>query len=67
MADIHTINVGSTSYDIAAKKLNTARTINGMSFNGTAAINNYGVCSTAAATAAKTVTVGSTFSLVTGA
>jgi hypothetical protein len=38
-----------------------------MSFNGTAAVNNYGVCDTAADTAAKTVTVGSTFSLVTGA
>ena len=50
-----------------ATKLATARTINGMSFDGSAAINNYGVCSTAAGTAAKTVTVGSTFSLVTGA
>ena len=56
-----------TGNSATATKLATARTINGMSFNGTAAINNYGVCSTAAATAAKTVTVGSTFALVTGA
>jgi hypothetical protein len=27
MADIHTIKIGSTSYDIAANKLKTARTI----------------------------------------
>ena len=50
-----------------AAQLTTARTINGMSFNGTENINNYGVCETAAGTAAKTVTVGSTFTLATGA
>ena len=51
----------------SATKLATARTINGMSFDGSAAVHNYGICSTAAGTAAKTVTVGSTFSLVEGA
>lgn len=51
----------------AADKLKTARTINGIKFDGTANVHNYGVCSTAAATAAKTVTVGGTFVLATGA
>ena len=50
-----------------ADTLSTARTINGMQFNGSANINNYGVCSTAAGTKAKEVTVGSDFTLVTGA
>lgn len=52
---------------VAASKLATSQTINGMSFDGSAAINNYGVCSVAATNAAKTVDVGSTFSLVPGA
>lgn len=51
----------------SATKLTTERTINGLKFNGTSNINNYGVCSTAAATVAKTVTVGGTFVLETGA
>lgn len=46
--------------------LQTARTIDGVSFNGSAAITHYGACSTAAATAAKTVTLAG-FSLVSGA
>lgn len=50
----------------SATKLATARTIDGVSFNGTAAITHYGTCSTAAATAAKTVALTG-FSLVTGA
>ena len=50
----------------SATKLATARTIDGVSFNGTAAISHYGVCSTAAATAAKTVACTG-FTLVTGA
>lgn len=49
----------------SATKLATARTIDGVSFNGSAAITHYGTCSTAAATAAKTVALTS-FSLVTG-
>lgn len=53
-------NSGSTT------KLATARTIDGVSFNGTAAITHYGTCSTAAATVAKTVTLTG-FTLVTGA
>ena len=49
-----------------AYKLQTARTIDGVSFNGTANITHYGTCSTAAATAAKTVACTS-FTLATGA
>ena len=49
-----------------ATQLATARTIDGVSFNGTTAITHYGTCSTAAATAAKTVSLTG-FSLVTGA
>lgn len=50
----------------SADKLATARYINGVSFNGTANITNYVECTTAAATAAKTVTVTG-FSLIKGA
>lgn len=47
--------------------LQTARTINGMTFNGSTNITNYGVCSTVAATVEKAVTVNSTFVLAEGA
>lgn len=50
----------------SATKLATARTIDGMSFNGTANIAHYGTCSTAAATAAKVVSLTG-FTLDTGA
>lgn len=49
-----------------ATKLQTARTIDGVSFNGSAAIIHYGTCSTAASTAAKVVSCTG-FTLVTGA
>ena len=49
----------------SATKLATARAIDGVSFDGSAAIIHYGTCSTAAATAAKTVACTS-FTLVTG-
>lgn len=49
-----------------ATKLATARTIDGVDFNGSAAITHYGTCSTAAGTAAKTVAITG-FKLVTGA
>lgn len=49
-----------------ATKWKTARTINGMSVDGSANGTNYGVCYTAAATVEKTV-VCTEFSLVTGA
>ena len=50
----------------SATKLATARTIDGVSFNGTANITHFGKCSTEAATAAKTVSVTG-FTLATGA
>lgn len=49
----------------SATKLQNARTIDGMSFNGTAAITAYGTCGTDAATAAKVVSC-SNFTLITG-
>lgn len=49
-----------------ATKLATARTIDGVDFDGSAAISHYGTCSTAAATAAKVVALTG-FKLVTGA
>lgn len=50
-----------------ATTLETARTIDGVSFNGSANIVHYGVSSTVAATATKTVTLTSDFTLATGA
>lgn len=50
----------------SATKLATARTIDGVSFNGTANITHYGICETAAGTAAKVVSLTG-FTLATGA
>ena len=52
-----------------ADQLNTARNIDGVSFDGTANIHHYGECSTAAGTAAKTVTLSDSmsFTLAAGA
>lgn len=49
-----------------ANQLTNSRAIDGVNFNGTADINHYGTCSTAAATAAKTVALTG-FTLVAGA
>lgn len=49
-----------------AGSLTTARAINGINFNGTTNVSNFGVCSTAASVAAKTVTINN-FVLETGA
>lgn len=49
----------------SANKLATGKAIDGVTFDGSAAIVHYGTCSTAAATAAKTVACTS-FTLVTG-
>ena len=66
----HTHNyAGSSSAGGAANsatKLQTARTIDGVDFNGASAIMHYGTCGTAAATAAKVVACTG-FKLVTGA
>ena len=56
------ITAGSVS---SASKWTTARNINGMSVDGSANRFNYGTCSTAAGTAAKTVSCTG-FTLVTG-
>lgn len=72
-----TQNIGSSSLPFAtvyantfngnlSGKLTTARSIDGMAFDGSSAITHYGTCSTAANVAAKTVTLTG-FSLVTGA
>ena len=50
----------------SAAKLTTARSVDGVNFDGTADIGHFGICSTAAATAAKTVALTG-FKLVTGA
>ena len=55
---------GNTSGTVA--KLTTPRSIDGINFDGSAAITHYGTCSTAAATAAKVVACAG-FTLVTGA
>ena len=66
----HTHNyAGSSSAGGAANsatKLQTARTIDGVDFNGASAIMHYGTCGAAAATAAKVVACTG-FKLVTGA
>lgn len=50
----------------SATKLQTIRKVDGVNFDGSADITHYGTCSTAAATAAKTVTLNG-FNLATGA
>ena len=59
-------DVGSIAISEVADKLSTPRTIDGVSFDGSADIVHFGVCTTAASTAAKTVSI-SGFTLVTGA
>lgn len=59
-------SLGSGYRVAAANQWVTTRNINGMAINGTSNRVNYGSCSTAAATAAKTVAC-SGFALVTGA
>lgn len=60
-------NTADANKNVAtAKKWTTARNINGMSIDGSENSTNYGTCSTAAATAAKTVSCTG-FALVTGA
>ena len=56
---------GAASADVAVK-LKTARAIDGVNFDGSAAITHYAECSTAAATAAKVVSLAG-FTLVKGA
>jgi len=66
MAQIDQIEVGETTYDLVAQSIASPANIDGVSFDGNGDISHYSVCSTSAATAAKTVGVDG-FSLVTGA
>ena len=50
-------DVGSIAISEVADKLSTPRTIDGVSFDGSADIVHFGMCSTAAATAAKYVSI----------
>lgn len=59
-------DLSETAFDGIALKWRTARNINGMSVDGSENRMNYGTCSTASATAGKTVDCKG-FSLVTGA
>jgi len=54
---VHPAQTSVTGNAGTATKLATSRTIDGLSFNGTANVSRYAVCSTAANDAAKTVTV----------
>ena len=51
---------------LSATKLTTARTIDGISFDGTANIDHYGECPTPAATVAKVVTLSETSGFTLG-
>ncbi len=58
--NITALNSGKLDADanaVSATKLRTARSIDGVSFDGSSAISRYGVCSTNAKTAAKAVTI----------
>ena len=59
-------NASTATTATKANQLTTARTIDGVSFNGTGNITHFGTCSTAAGTAAKVVSC-SNFTLATGA
>jgi len=61
-----TIKAALSGNATTATTLATSRAIDGVAFNGSAAITHYGTCSTAAATTAKVVSCTG-FSLVTGA
>ena len=64
--ELPTAHGGTGRTDGKAVGLATARTIDGVSFNGTANISHFGTCSTAAATAAKVVSCTG-FTLAKGA
>ena len=63
---VHPLQTSVSGNAGSATKLATSRTIDGVSFNGSANITHYGTCSTAAATAAKVVSLPG-FTLATGA
>ncbi len=64
---INNINAGGTVYGIGAESLTSQNGIDGLEFNGSGNVTRYAVCSTAASTAEKTVTLGANFTLAAGA
>ncbi len=58
--------LAKTASAVSAAKLDTARILDGVQFDGTANVSHYAVCNTAAETAEKTITVDR-FSLQAGA
>ena len=60
------VKVDSEGFLYVPNKLETARLIDGVYFDGSSNIHHYGTCGTTGATAAKTVSI-TNFSLVTGA
>ena len=66
MSTLKRVSAKGTAYDIGDGVLQTPVTIDGVSFDGSANITHYGVCSTAAGTAAKTVSIAG-FVLAAGA
>jgi len=63
---VHPAQTAITGNAGTATKLATARAIDGVSFDGSAAISRYGVCATIAKTAAKAVSITG-YTLVSGA
>ncbi|MBR1988825.1 MAG: hypothetical protein IKA36_07305 [Clostridia bacterium] len=65
---VHPLQTSVSGNAGTATKLKTAVKIDGFSFDGSASINHYATCSTAAATVAKVATINTgTFTLATGA
>lgn len=65
---VHPAQTSVTGNAGTATKLKTARSINGVEFDGSADIDFFGICSTSASTAAKIVSVsGEPFNLTMGA
>lgn len=67
MSGISNFKVGETIYGINAQALDTPAEIDGVAFDGSGSVSRYAVCSTAAATAAKTASLGTALTLTAGA
>lgn len=63
---IENIQVGNETHPISASTLNTPASIDGVAFDGGESITHYTVCSTAAGTAEKTVSVGGEYTRDSG-
>lgn len=68
MPSIKNIKVGNRGvFAIGAKQTSAPFPVDGVSFDGSESISRFGVCDTAAGTAAKTATIDSTITLAAGA